>query len=389
MSDHFSGPRAIAGPAGDITDLWAFPSPDRPGHLVMAMGVMPAATLDAHFSDAIIHRYRLRPLTVAGTGPDTAFRFGPEAQELVIDCAFSAPRPAGSNGTVVQEGSCTTPSGETVRFTVGDEQGGRGDGVRVYAGLRADPFYFDIPAWFETLQAGQPAFKERGTNVLDGLNVLSVVVEIDARPWLDDARGPLFGVVAETIAAGPLPIRIERFGRPEIKNVILNEKGNDTVNREMELRDLYNLEDAFHMSGDYRPAYAARTNANLAAWDRLDGKVDWELGPDGRHPLTKLLLDDYMVVDVSKPFATDSYFEIESALLEGRPHQTCGGRWLDDDVMDTMFTFMFSGVPGTRVSDGVDGPWAPASTTFPYFAAPNPHPPTGVGVPPKPEPAGH
>ena len=77
MSDHFSGPRAIAGPAGDITDLWAFPSPERTGHLVLAMGVMPAAKLDAHFSDAIIHRYRLRPLSVVGTGPDTAFRFGP------------------------------------------------------------------------------------------------------------------------------------------------------------------------------------------------------------------------------------------------------------------------------------------------------------------------
>ena len=39
MSDHFSGPRAIAGPAGDITDLWAFPSPERPGHLVLVAGV--------------------------------------------------------------------------------------------------------------------------------------------------------------------------------------------------------------------------------------------------------------------------------------------------------------------------------------------------------------
>jgi hypothetical protein len=146
----------------------------------------------------------------------------------------------------------------------------------------------------------------------------------------------------------------------------------------MELRDLYNLEDAFHMSGDYRPAYAARLNANLAAYDRLDGKADWELGPDRRHPLTDLLLDDYVVVDVSKPFATDSYFEIETAMLQGRVHETCGGRWLDDDAMDTMLTFMISGVPGTRVSDGVDGPWKPSSTTFPYLASPNPNPPEVV-----------
>jgi uncharacterized protein DUF4331 len=43
MSDHFSGPRAIAGPAGDITDLYAFPSPERPGHLVLVLDVLPDA----------------------------------------------------------------------------------------------------------------------------------------------------------------------------------------------------------------------------------------------------------------------------------------------------------------------------------------------------------
>jgi hypothetical protein len=91
------------------------------------------------------------------------------------------------------------------------------------------------------------------------------------------------------------------------------------------------------------------------------------------------------VVDVSKPFATDSYFEIENAALAGRAHQTCGGRWLDDDVMDTMFTFMLSGVDGARISDGVDAPWSPASTTFPYFASPNANPPADVAAPAAPE----
>ena len=381
MSDHFSGPRALAGPAADITDLWAFPSPQRPDHLVLAMGVQPAAMPGARFSEAITCRFRLRPLTISGA----SFPFAPEAEELVVDCGFAAPGPAGSNGTLVQDAWCKVPSGETVRFVVGDAQGATGAGVRAYAGLRADPFFLDVPAWGESVQAGQLKFNARGTNALTGLNLLALVVEVDTRPWARAGRGPLFGVVAETIAAGPLPIRIERFGRPEIKNFILAQKSYDKVNSEIELRDLYNLEDAFHMSGDYRPAYAARIDANLAAYDRLDGKTDWELGPDGRHPLTDLLLDDYMVVDVSKPFATDSYFELENAVLAGRAHQTCGGRWLDDDAMDTMFTFMISGVDGARISDGVDAPWSPASTTFPYFASPNPNPPANVAAPVAPE----
>jgi hypothetical protein len=375
MSDHFSGPRAIAGPAADVTDLWVFPSPERPGHLVLVAGLQPAARPGAQFSDAVLCRFRLRPVEIGGTGAETRFPFAPESEELVIDCGFDAPRPADSNGSLMQEGWCRTSSGQTVDFTVGDEQGAAGDSVRVYAGLRADPFFLDLPAWFESVEAGKLMFKEQGTNVLAGLNLLGIVVELDVRPWLEEGRGPLFGVVVETVAAGPLPIRIDRFGRPEMKNVILRQTGFDTTNAEIELRDLYNLEDAFHMSGDYRPAYAARFDANLAAFDQLDGKTGWDLSEDGRHPLTDLLLNDYMIVDVSKPFATDSFFEIESAALEGRPHTTCGGRWLDDDVMDTMFTFMISGVPGERISDGTDAPWKPASTAFPYLAEPNPNPP--------------
>ena len=54
MSDHFSGPRAIAGPAGDICDLYAFSSPERSGHLVLVLDVLPQAPLDSHFSEAIV-----------------------------------------------------------------------------------------------------------------------------------------------------------------------------------------------------------------------------------------------------------------------------------------------------------------------------------------------
>ena len=176
--------------------------------------------------------------------------------------------------------------------------------------------------------------------------------------------------------AGKLPIRIERFGRPEIKNVIMSMKEFDQVNRDLEIRDLYNLEDAFHMSKDYRGAYRARLNANLAAIDRLDGKTDWPLGPDGAHPLTELLLDDYLVVDVSKPYAEDSCFEIERAVLQGRPHETCGGRSLNDDMMDTLYTLLINAGNGPRISDGVDRATVPASDVFPYLAPPNASAPT-------------
>ena len=43
MSNHVSGPRALAVPIADITDVYAFPSAKRPGHLVLVMNTLPFA----------------------------------------------------------------------------------------------------------------------------------------------------------------------------------------------------------------------------------------------------------------------------------------------------------------------------------------------------------
>ncbi|HEX8132557.1 MAG TPA: DUF4331 family protein [Actinomycetes bacterium] len=371
MSDHFSGPRAIAGPAGDICDVYAFPSPERPGHLVLVMTVLPRAGPSACFSDAILCRFRLRPVTVAAGA--AAFTLG--AEELVLDCRFDSPRPADGGAAPVQQGRCIPPAGEPVAFWVHDEQGACGDGLRVFAGLRSDPFFLDLPALQRTVRGGRLAFKEVGSNSLAGFNVLGIVVEADCAPLLEAGGGPLFAVVAETVAAGKLPVRLERVGRPEVKNVILSWKQFDPVNRDLELRDLYGLEDAFHLGKDYLGAYRARLNANLAAFDRLDGQTDWPLDGQGAHPLTGLLLADHLVVDLSKPYADDSFLEIEQAMLQGRQHVTCGGRSPNDDVMDTLYTLLVNAGRGPRVGDGVDRATAPATGAFPYLAPPNPPPP--------------
>jgi len=369
MSDHFSGPRAIAGPAGDICDMFVFPSPERPDRLALVMDVFPLATPAAAFSDAIVCRFRMRPVAIASDRP--AFPFGGEETELVFSCSFDAPTSRG-DAPLEQVGYCTTPFGETVRFRVNDDRGGQGDGVRVYAGLRSDPFFIDLPAYLQTITTGKLAFKNPGENSLTGLNCLSLVVEIESKRLPRNGGPPLFGVVAETVVAGKLPIRLERFGRPEIKNVIMSLKQFDQVNRDFEVRDIYNLEDAFHMSKDYRGAYRARLNANLAAMDRLDGKTDWQLAPDGTHPLTDLLLADYLVVDIAKPFADDSFFEIERAVLEGRPHETCGGRSLNDDVMDTLYNVIINAEKGPRITEGIKQATKPGTNVFPFLQPPNP-----------------
>ena len=366
MSDHISGPRALADPIADITDVYAFPSPDRPGRLVLVLNTLPMAKPSDHFSAGLLYRFRLRPLSAAA-----GWSFVPGEEEVVLDCVFDTVEHV--DGGHRQHGHCVAPNGDRVSFLVGDEEGGAGRGIRVFAGARWDPFIMDARAALATIATRTLAFTDHGSIFLDGKNVLSVVVEID----LGFLTGwTLVGVVAETLTRGEFNVRIERVGRPEVKNMMLAPKDFDQVNRDLEIRDLYNMDDAFNLGDSYAGAYRARLDANLAFWDGLDGTADWTLDDEGRHPLTELVLADYLVVDVTKPYQEQgSFLEIELAARRGEEHVTCGGRTLNDDVMDTIFTQLVNAGTGPGIRDGVDAATRPATSTFPYLAPPNPDPP--------------
>ena len=333
------------------------------------MNTLPMAKPSDLFSEGLLYRFRLRPLN-RPTADGHGWRFVPADEEYVLDCVFSTPDPAAD--VPVQEGTCTSPTGESVSFRVNDPQGGSGAGMRVFAGTRWDPFIMDARAALTTLATHELAFTDPGSIFLDGKNVLSVVIEMDSR--LLGGAG-LVGVVAETLTRGKLNVRIERVGRPEVKNMMLAPKEFDPVNRDLEIRDLYNMEDAFHLGDAYAGAYRARLNANLAFWDGLDGKVDWPTDEDGNHPLTDLVLADFLVVDVTKPYVEQgSFLEIELAARRGQPHQTCGGRTLNDDVMDTIFTQLVNAGHGPTIRDGVDSATRPATRHVPLPGAAQPAP---------------
>src|SRR4051794_8856190 len=372
MSDHISGPRALADPIADITDVYAFPSPGRPGHLVLVMNTLPFAQPADLFSDGLLYRFRLRPLAASSLNGGSA-PFVVDGDEVVIDCVFTDPTAGEGSHPLGQEGTCTVGTAGSATCRVGDPEGGSVPGIRVFAGLRWDPFIMDAPAALKTIATGELAFTDPGAIYLDGKNVLSLVVEIDTRLL---GTASLMGVVAETLTRGRLNVRIERVGRPEVKNMMLAPKTFDPVNRDLEIRDLYNMEDAFDLQDGYLGAYRARLNANLAFWDGLDDKVDWPPDDGGNHPLTDLVLADYLVVDVTKPYVeAGSYLEIELAARRGETHATCGGRSLNDDVIDTLFTQLVNAGNGPPIRDGVDHSTRPAGRAFPYLSPPNPEPP--------------
>lgn len=372
MSDHISGPRAVSDPIADITDVYAFPSPETAGRIVLVMNTLPMAKPAAVFSAGLLYRFRLRPL-VAST-ESSGWGFVPGVEEAVLDCVFDVPEHVPDHPSDHrQRGTCVSPGGELVSFVVNDVAGGEGRGMRVFAGVRWDPFIMDARAALTTIATRTLAFTDPGSIFLDGKNVLSLVIELDTGflpGW------ELVGVVAETLTRGEFNVRIERVGRPEVKNMMLAPKDFDPVNRDLEIRDLYNMDDAFHLGESYAGAFRARLDANLAFWDGLDGKQDWPTGENGSHPLTDLVLADYLVLDTTKPYVErGSFLEIELATRRGEPHGTCGGRTLNDDVMDTIFTQLVNAGQGPTIRDGVDAATRPGTVVFPYLAAPNPDPP--------------
>src|SRR5262249_50546019 len=174
MSDHVDGPRSIGEPAGDMSDLFAFTSPENPARTVLAACVFPSAGEDAVFSNAIDHSIVVRHVTLAGVGNDA--RFEPAAGEIRFTFRFELLE-RDTAGRVVQRGVCTLPDGRKLALTVNDETGAstpEGD-VRVFAGLRSDPFYL---AWI--IHDFRPV-----PNLLQHDNVLSLVVEVDTRRVLD------------------------------------------------------------------------------------------------------------------------------------------------------------------------------------------------------------
>jgi Domain of unknown function (DUF4331) len=360
MSDHFSGPAVMGDPAVDITDFYAFVSPERPGNLVLIMDVFPMATPQALFSDVVTYRFRLRPLTRSGDTATTG------TVEHTIDVRFNDV----PEGTSVQRGCIVTSDGREASFVVGErlEQ----DGMRVFAGLASDPFFMDVEAALRTDLSGKLSF-DSAVNTVHLRDVLSIVVEVPLAQILQRFNGiTLIGAISETLVTRRgKPIRIERLGRPELKNFVLGNPMRDPRSKGVELRDLYNKEDAFALSKEYRPLYESRLDANLAFFDGLDGKTAWPLATDGRHPLRDLLIADFLILDLAHGFVPGNFLGIERSLIDNRPHKVAGGRWLDDDILDEMLTLFVNGGQGERLGDGVDVPTKPASLSFPYVREPN------------------
>jgi hypothetical protein len=359
MSDHIDGPRQIGDPASDLTDLFAFTSPENPAHTVLAANVFPSAGVTAMFSNAINHSIAVRRVTLVGLGNDARFQLGD--QEYRFSCRFSVLE-HGTDSKLVQRGTLSCPDGQELHFIVNDEKGASTpDGkFRVFAGLRSDPF---LLAWVGT---------KKVPNLLQHDNVLAIVIEFDTQAVLNPSQGPLFGVIAETLplAAGinPVdrpPVRYDWVGRPEQTNMRLN---NGALKDVDDVRDLWNQQTPFAIAEEFKPVFRKRLIDSLTEWDMRDGKADWTSA--ALETAANVYLDDFLLFDVSKPISDASFFEIEKSTVRGQPYQTGGGRTIDVPVFDRMMTWMVNN-DKEPMQGGAAAATKPGTKKFPYEASPN------------------
>jgi hypothetical protein len=362
MSDHVDGPRSIGDPSIDLTDLFAFTSPEDPGRTVLVANVFPSAGVSALFSNVVNHSIVVRRMTVAGLGE--AAKFKPGDQEYRFNCKFTTLEHEPDGSKPVQKGTCTFPGGQELSFVVNDEKGASTpDGVfRVFAGLRSDPFYL---AWLVAILKKFP-------NLLEHDNVLSIVIDFDTKRVLDPSKGPLFGVIAETSAIpqprsliGHEPPRFDWVGRPEQTNMRLN---NPAMEGADDVRDLWNQMTPFALAAEFQPIFRKRLLDSLTNWDMRDGKADWTTAEMAA--VINVYLDDFLLFDVSKPVSNTSFFEIEKSTLHGHTYQTGGGRTVNANVIDIMITWMVNN-DREFLQGGATGATKPGVNSFPYLASPN------------------
>jgi len=361
MSDHVDGPRSISDPPADVTDLFAFTSPSDPARTVLAMCVFPSAGESAVFSNAVDYSIAVRRVSVAGVG--NAAKFRPSDRETRFTFQFETLM-RDDAGKVIQQGVCVLPDGRKLSLTVNDERGAitpKGD-VRVFAGLRSDPFYL---AWIIADFSKVP-------NLLQHDNVLCLVVEFDTRGVLDPAKGSLFGAIAETVPARQAkgrvnhPVaRIDWVGRPEQTNIRLSNPG---LRGADDIRDLWNQQTPFEISKALQPIFLQRLKDSFAEYDMRDGKPDWT--PEALVANANVFLDDFLLFDVAKPITDESHLEVEKSTLAGRPYQTGGGRTINANVIDILLTWLVNH-DREFLQGGATGATKPGMNEFPYFATPN------------------
>jgi hypothetical protein len=321
----------------DLADLYAFQGSD-PGRTALVMTSNPAINL---FGGKF--------------GPNVRYTFnvdntGDAVQDLAYVVTFDdgalgnqhyvVTRYTGANAVSLAHG-VTWGWGSTAGTGIGAM---RGSG-RVFAGVRSDPFFFDLAGFEGSVLGVGSARLGGGHDFFAHLNINAIVIEVP-----DDQLGGKIGVWATTqftTNGGATWTQSDQVGRPAINTVFNNHLVDPHAGA---TKDAFNATPpSLQRTGDggrFRAnMIATLTNINAVLGT---GHPDYTAAQAGA--IADVLLPDVLTYDTSTA---------ASGPLNGRA--------LADDVIDVELGLTTN---GSVTSDGV-GPHADYRSTFPYLGSPH------------------
>jgi hypothetical protein len=160
-ADHIDSPAAVGDPSADITDVYAWMTPDGTKlNLILN-------TFGAAFSDTVQYVFHVTSMSAYGQSGD----------EIRIICEFSSD----------QRAQCWVGDDEYIAGDASNTAGllSESGKVRLFAGSRNDPFYFNLAGFRATLgivagAAASLTFDEAGCPALDAPTSTALVTQLSS-----------------------------------------------------------------------------------------------------------------------------------------------------------------------------------------------------------------
>jgi hypothetical protein len=175
-ADHIDSP-SVAGTGFDITDYYAFQSPGNPNNMVFVVAwkglLSPSATAGASFEDDLMIEINIDNSSTKDNVEDAVIHANFKNGKVLV-YGPSTPSETGLTSKIVSE-----PSVEASITTYGATAiVGEKNGIKVFAGPRDDPFFFDLNRYKEIIAGTATSFNNPGMDTFAGTNVLALVIEV-------------------------------------------------------------------------------------------------------------------------------------------------------------------------------------------------------------------
>lgn len=381
-SDHDDGETDTKGRNVNITDVYAFREVDQnPGasvdNLILVMNVNPRSVARQQYYFSTNARYEIK-IERAATVDAAPTASGLSIPDVALRFTFGAPvamnrQPITLTPVLNDVAGTSVPAGMTTALNdspIVTSVSAIGSTGTVFAGLRQDPFFFDVEQFFR-VRAGAlgtgPAevFRHPGIDFTWGYNVLSIVVRVPVAYLQQGTMSTTFDVwttVSVPDGSGGFT-QVERLAQPAINEGLL--VTNDFLNALNSIgpTDEAALLAAGGCAGALGNPIIAEAAGTLLA---LGNTVPEALA------ICNAFLPDVMRINVMGP---SGYAAAVNA--SGRPVR---GRKIKDDVIDITLSVIVPGSNELLEHDNVryDGP-SPINETghrpllqdFPYLPAPN------------------